>query len=81
MICVSGGQVYQLLVIYMMPRVIIFPLEAFMKWGLDFKSPLKKVTQRKNKYIIVVTDYVTKWAKAESLPNNVAKSTTWFLFD
>ena len=65
----------------MMPRVNIVPLEAFMKWGLDFMGPFKKVTQRKNQYIIVATDYVTKWAEAKALPDNTAKSTAWFLFD
>ena len=65
----------------MMPRVNIVPLEAFMKWGLDFMGPFKKVTQRRNKYIIVATDYVTKWAEAKALPDNTAKSTAWFLYD
>ena len=37
----------------MMPRVNIVPLEAFMKWGLDFMGPFKKVTQRKIQYVIV----------------------------
>ena len=40
----------------MMPRMNIVPLEAFMKWGLDFMGPFKKVTQRRNKYIIVAID-------------------------
>ena len=64
----------------MMPRVNIVPLEAFMKWGLDFMGPFKKVTQRKNKYIIVATDYVTKWAETKALLENIAKSTAWFIF-
>ena len=65
----------------MMSRVNIVPLEAFMKWGIDFMGPFKKVTQRRNKYIIVATDYVTKWAEAKALPDNTAKSIAWFLFD
>ena len=65
----------------MMPRVNIVPLEAFMKWGLDFMGPFKKVTPRRNKYIIVATNYVTKWAEAKPLPDNTAKSTAWFLYD
>ena len=65
----------------MMPRVNIVPLEAFMKWGIDFMGPFKKVTRTRNKYIIVAIAYVTKWAEAKALPNNTAKSTAWFLFD
>ena len=26
-------------------------------------------------------DYVTKWAEAKALPNNIAKSTAWFFYD
>ena len=44
-------------------------------------GPFKKVTQRKNEYIIVATDYVTKWAEAKDLPDNMTKSIAWFLFD
>ena len=64
----------------MMPRVNIVPLEAFMKWGLDFMGPFKKVTQRKNKYIIVAIDYVTKWAEAKALPDNTTKSTACLVY-
>ena len=38
-------------------------------------GPFKKVTQRRNKYIIVATNYVTKWDEAKALPDNTAKST------
>lgn len=65
----------------MNPRINIVPLEAFMKWGIDFMGPFKKITPRKIKYIIVAVDYVTKWAEAKSLPDNFAKSTAWFQFD
>ena len=52
-----------------------------MKWGLDVMGPFKKVNQRRNKYIIVATDYVTKWTEAKALRDNNAKSITWFLFN
>lgn len=65
----------------MMPLTNIMPIEAFMKWGLDFMGPFKKVTSRRNKYILVATDYVTKWAEAKALPDNSAKSTAWFVFE
>ena len=59
----------------------IVPLEAFMKWGLYFVGPFKKLTARKNRYILVATDYVTKWVEEKALPNNSAKSTAWFVYE
>ena len=63
----------------MSPLTNIAPLESFMKWGLDFVGPFKQVTQRRNKYILVATDYVTKWVVAVALKDNSAKSTAWII--
>ncbi|MCO5558434.1 hypothetical protein L7F22_012017 [Adiantum nelumboides] len=65
----------------MTPLTTIQPLKVFMKWGLDFMGPFKKVTPRKNKYFVMATCYVSKWVEAKELPNNTAKSTAWFLYE
>ena len=40
----------------------------FAQWGLDIVGPFPKATGNK-RYMLVGTDYFTKWVKAEPLAN------------
>ena len=55
------------------------PAEPFMKWGLDFIGPVKKTRHTAYRYILVATDYATKWVEARALGGNTAKETVQFL--
>lgn len=46
------------------PQIVLDPFE---KWGIDFVGPIDPPSKEYH-YILVCIDYVTKWAKAKSLP-------------
>ena len=49
----------------------MYPLSSpwpFAQWGLDIVSPFSKATGNK-RYLLVGTDYFTKWVEVESLAN------------
>ena len=53
------------------PGGILNPLSSpwpFAQWGLDIVGPFPKVVGNK-KYLLVGTDYFTKWVEAEPLAN------------
>jgi hypothetical protein len=59
------------------PQVII---EPFDKWALDFVGPIAPMS-RKKKYILVCTDFLTKWVEAKSLYQATEKSVIEFMYE
>ena len=62
-----------------MPHNQILPLEPFQKWGLSFMGPFTlAIAQTSNQYILVATNFCTKWVEPKQMHDNTAKSTAKF---
>ena len=59
------------------PQVTIDPFE---KWALDFVGPISPMSH-KNKYILVCTNYVTKWLEDKSLFRATEKYVVEFIYE
>ena len=63
------------------PLTPIIPLAPFEKWGIDFIGPIDPKSARKRRYIILATDYATKWVEARATVKNDAQTAATFLFE
>ena len=53
---------------------------AFERIGIDLVGPLPITTQN-NRYIIVATDYLTRWPEAKAISDTGTKTLTKFIFE
>ena len=63
------------------PLTPIIPISPFEKWGIDFVGPINPVSTWRNRYIILATDYATKWVEARPTWKNDAATAAIFLFE
>jgi hypothetical protein len=75
--CKRVGQPGQADEIFLQPQVV---MEPFERWALDFIGPFNPKSNQKA-YIIVATDYMTKWVEAVALPNAIEEAVIKFLFE
>ena len=52
--------------------------DIFHRWGVDLIGPLKE-TKNGNRYIIVATEYLSRWAEVDALRDKSAESVHAFL--
>nr|CAG8612716.1 8966_t:CDS:1 [Entrophospora candida] len=53
---------------------------AFERVGIDIVGPLS-ITSKGNRYIIVATDYLTKWPEARAIQNIQAETVAQFIYE
>ena len=58
-----------------MPLHVSLPLVPFEKWGIDYVDKVHPHSSKGMKYVIVATEYVTKWAEAKAIKTNTAEHT------
>jgi transposase InsO family protein len=63
-----------------MPLQAQVVIEPFEKWALDFVGPVNPASKKK-KYILVCTNYVTKWVEAKALSATSEQLVVDFLFN
>lgn len=65
-----------------MPLRLMMGTRAFAKWGIDFVGPINPRAYKSHaQYIIVATDYLTKWVEAKVTVKANARTTTQFLYE
>jgi hypothetical protein len=65
-----------------MPLVPILAQKPFEKWGIDFVGPISPASRHgQNRYILVATDYMTKWAEAKAVKNDDAGTVATFMYE
>ncbi len=55
-------------------------LEPFERWDIDFIGPINPPSNHKV-YIVVCTDYMTKWVEAKALTRASEEAVLQFLFE
>ena len=55
-------------------------IKPFEKWALDFVGPISPPSKPK-RYILVCTNYVTKWVEAKALPFATENVVVSFIFE
>jgi len=67
---------------YEMPLIPQVTLKVFDKWVLDFVGPINPLAKRSGeRYIITMTEYLTRWIEAIVVKDYITETAMHFLFE
>ena len=64
-----------------MPLHVSLPLVLFEKWGIDYVGEVHPHSSKGMAYIVVVTEYLTKWAEAKAVKADTAEHAATFMYE
>jgi hypothetical protein len=64
-----------------MPLHVSLPLVPFEKWGIDYVEEVHPHSSKEMAYIVVATEYLTKWAKAKVVKTDTAAHAASFMYE
>ena len=64
-----------------MPLHVSLPLVLFEKWGIDYVGEVHPQSSKGMVYIVVATEYLTKWAEAKAVKMNTAAKAATFMYE
>jgi transposase InsO family protein len=64
-----------------MPLHVSLPLVPFEKWGIDYVGLVHPHSSRGMVYIVVATEYLTKWAEAKVVKTDTAAHAATFMYE
>ena len=64
-----------------LPLYPTLPISPIEKWGIDYIGPIAPMSSKRNQYIIIAVEYLTKWAEAKAIKAADAKQTAIFLYE
>lgn len=64
-----------------LPVHVSLPLIPFEKWGINYIEEVHPKSSKGMAYIVVVTEYLTKWAEAKAMQTDTAANAAVFLYE
>ena len=64
-----------------MPLHVSLPFVPFEKWRIDYVGEVHHHFSKGMAYIVVATEYLTKWAEAKTIKTNTAANAATFIYE